>query len=72
MPWRKLFHRGGTTQNFLDVFAGIHIVEEARVLPSAPLKYLHMAGKRDPELKKNARGTYNTRVDPEFCKGRGC
>jgi hypothetical protein len=26
----------------------------------------------DPELKKNVRGRYKTRVDCEFCKGRGC
>jgi hypothetical protein len=45
---------------------------QVRVLPSAPIIFLHMAGKRDPELKKNARGTYKTHVDREFCKGRGC
>ena len=45
---------------------------QVRVLPSAPLKYLYMAGKRDPRLKKNARGKYKTRVDRESCKGRGC
>jgi len=26
----------------------------------------------DPGLKKNARGKYKTRVDREFCEGRGC
>ena len=26
----------------------------------------------DPGLKKNARGKYKTRIDREFCKGRGC
>lgn len=26
----------------------------------------------EPGLKKNVRGTYKTRVDREFCKGRGC
>ena len=26
----------------------------------------------DPGLKKNPRGRYKTRVDREFCKGRGC
>jgi hypothetical protein len=26
----------------------------------------------DPSLKKNVRGRYKTRVDREFCKGRGC
>ena len=45
---------------------------QVRVLPSALLKYLHIADERDPELKKNARGKYKTRVDREFCKGRGC
>lgn len=27
---------------------------------------------QEPGLKKNARGKYKTRVDREFCKGRGC
>ena len=26
----------------------------------------------DPHLRKNVRGKYKTRVDREFCKGRGC
>jgi hypothetical protein len=25
-----------------------------------------------PGLKKNPRGKYKTRIDREFCKGRGC
>jgi hypothetical protein len=39
------------------------------------LRVIHFeSGQRpaDPGLKKNARGSYKTRVDREFCKGRGC
>ena len=27
---------------------------------------------QDPGLKRNCRGKYKTRVDREFCQGRGC
>ena len=43
-------------------------------LPSCPRVIHFEPGEppADPGLKKNPRGRYKTRVDREFCKGRGC